>query len=46
VSYILGELAALPDAQAALAAAAERDVSVPRQPVIEVDADGAWIRLR
>ncbi len=44
--HTLAELAQLPDLQAVFAKAAERDVSAPIQPVIEVDSDGAWLRLR
>jgi 8-oxo-dGTP pyrophosphatase MutT (NUDIX family) len=43
--HILAELAQLPDVAGALAAAAGRDVSVPVQPMIEVDSEGAWLRL-
>jgi 8-oxo-dGTP pyrophosphatase MutT (NUDIX family) len=42
----LTELAELSDVPAVLAAADQRDVSTPIRPVIEVDADGAWLRLR
>jgi hypothetical protein len=43
--YTLGELARYPDVDAVLDAAAHRDVSEPVRPVVEVDPDGAWLRL-
>jgi 8-oxo-dGTP pyrophosphatase MutT (NUDIX family) len=39
------ELAGYSHVDSALAGAAGRDLSVPVQPVIEVDEDGAWLRL-
>ncbi|HEY7226353.1 MAG TPA: NUDIX hydrolase [Micromonosporaceae bacterium] len=42
--HTLGELAGYADVDAVLAAASGRDVSVPVRPVIEVDADGVWLR--
>jgi 8-oxo-dGTP pyrophosphatase MutT (NUDIX family) len=43
--HILTELARLPDVASAIAAATGRDLSRPVQPVVEVDADGAWLRV-
>jgi len=43
--YTLGELALYTDIDAVLAAADQRDVSAPVRPVVEVDPDGAWLRL-
>jgi 8-oxo-dGTP pyrophosphatase MutT (NUDIX family) len=43
---VLTDLAGFADVAAALAAAARRDVSEPVHPVIEVDGDGIWLRLR
>lgn len=43
--HTLATLARFPDVASAVAAAAQRDVSVPIQPVVEVDADGTWLRL-
>jgi 8-oxo-dGTP pyrophosphatase MutT (NUDIX family) len=43
--YTLGELARYTDIDAVLAAADQRDVSAPVRPVVEVDPDGAWLRL-
>jgi 8-oxo-dGTP pyrophosphatase MutT (NUDIX family) len=43
--HTLGELARYPDIDAVVDAAAERDVSTPVRPVVEVDPDGAWLRL-
>jgi 8-oxo-dGTP pyrophosphatase MutT (NUDIX family) len=42
--YTLAELARYDDVTAVLAAAGGRDLSTPVQPVIEVDADGVWLR--
>jgi 8-oxo-dGTP pyrophosphatase MutT (NUDIX family) len=39
------ELNGYSSVDSALAGAAGRDLSVPVQPVIEVDEDGAWLRL-
>jgi 8-oxo-dGTP pyrophosphatase MutT (NUDIX family) len=44
--YTLTELARFPDVASAIVAAAQRDVSTPVRPAIEVDADGVWLRLR
>jgi len=44
--HTLAELARFPDMASAIAAAAGRDVSEPVRPVVEVDADGTWLRLR
>jgi 8-oxo-dGTP pyrophosphatase MutT (NUDIX family) len=43
---VLTDLAGFADVASALAAAAHRDVSEPVRPVIEVDEEGAWLRLR
>lgn len=43
---VLTDLAGFADVASALAAAARRDVSEPVRPVIEVDEDGTWLRLR
>jgi 8-oxo-dGTP pyrophosphatase MutT (NUDIX family) len=43
--HTLGELARHRDIEAVLAAAADRDITTPVQPVIEVEPDGAWLRL-
>lgn len=43
--HTLTELSRYPDVAAMLAAAADRDVSEPIRPVLEVDADGTWLRL-
>jgi len=43
--HTLGELASYPDIDAVIEAAADRDVSTPVRPVVEVDPDGAWFRL-
>jgi 8-oxo-dGTP pyrophosphatase MutT (NUDIX family) len=43
--HTLADLARYPDVAAVLAAAPERDVSVPVRPVVEVDAGGVWLRL-
>lgn len=43
--HTLAELAGFPDVASALAAAAHRDISEPVRPVLEVDADGTWLRL-
>ncbi len=43
--YTLGELARYADIDAVIAAADQRDVSAPVRPVVEVDPDGAWLRL-
>jgi 8-oxo-dGTP pyrophosphatase MutT (NUDIX family) len=43
--HTLTELAGFPDVASAIAAAARRDVSTPICPVVEVDADGVWLRL-
>jgi 8-oxo-dGTP pyrophosphatase MutT (NUDIX family) len=43
---VLTELAGFADVASALAAAAQRDVSEPVRPVIEVDEEGTWLRLR
>ena len=43
---VLTDLAAFTEVAAALAASAQRDVSEPIRPVIEVDEDGTWLRLR
>lgn len=44
--HTMAALAHVPDVASAIAAAAERDLSEPIRPVIEVDADGTWLRLR
>jgi 8-oxo-dGTP pyrophosphatase MutT (NUDIX family) len=44
--HVLTELAGFADVASALAAAAQRDVSEPVRPVIEVDEEGTWLRLR
>ena len=44
--HTLAELARFPDVVSAIAAAAGRDLSEPVRPVVEVDADGVWLRLR
>lgn len=43
---VLTDLTGFADVDSALAASARRDVSEPVRPVIEVDEDGAWLRLR
>lgn len=43
---VLTDLAEFADVASALAAAAGRDVSEPVRPVLEVDEEGAWLRLR
>jgi hypothetical protein len=43
--YTLRELAQYADVDAVLDAAAHRDVSAAVRPVVEVDPDGAWLRL-
>ena len=43
--YTVAELARFPDVASVLAAGNARDVSAPVRPLIEVDADGAWVRL-
>jgi 8-oxo-dGTP pyrophosphatase MutT (NUDIX family) len=43
--HTLAELARYADIDTVLAAAATRDVSAPVRPVVEVDPDGAWLRL-
>src|SRR5690606_3849183 len=43
---VLTDLAGFADVASALAASARRDVSEPVRPVIEVDEDGTWLRLR
>jgi 8-oxo-dGTP pyrophosphatase MutT (NUDIX family) len=43
--HTLGELARYPDIDAIVASAADRDISAPVRPVLEVDPDGAWLRF-
>jgi 8-oxo-dGTP pyrophosphatase MutT (NUDIX family) len=43
--HVLAELERYADVSSALAAAVGRDVSAPVRPVVEVDADGTWLRL-
>ena len=43
--YTLRELAGYRDVDAVIEAAAGRDVSAPVRPVLEVDPDGAWLKL-
>jgi 8-oxo-dGTP pyrophosphatase MutT (NUDIX family) len=43
--YTLGELAGFADVDAVIAASHQRDVTAPVRPVVEVDPDGAWLRL-
>jgi 8-oxo-dGTP pyrophosphatase MutT (NUDIX family) len=43
--YTLAELARFSDVDAVIAASDQRDVSAPVRPVVEVDPDGAWLRL-
>lgn len=44
--HTLAELARFADVASAIAAAAGRDLAEPVRPVVEVDADGVWLRLR
>ena len=44
--HTLATLADFPDVASAIAASVTRDLSKPIQPVVEVDADGTWLRLR
>lgn len=44
--HTLAALARYGDVASALTGAGGRDVSVPIEPVIEIDADGVWLRLR
>jgi 8-oxo-dGTP pyrophosphatase MutT (NUDIX family) len=39
------ELARFPDVTSAIAAATGRDVSTPIQPLVEFDAEGAWLHV-
>jgi 8-oxo-dGTP pyrophosphatase MutT (NUDIX family) len=43
--HTLAELARFPDVASAIEAAAGRDISEPVRPVVEFDADGAWLRV-
>ncbi len=43
--HTLAELARYPDIDAVVGAAADRDISAPVCPVLEVDPDGSWLRL-
>ncbi len=43
--HTLRELAQYPDIDTLMAASAARDVSVPVRPIIQVDPDGAWMKL-
>jgi 8-oxo-dGTP pyrophosphatase MutT (NUDIX family) len=43
--HMIGQLAGYSTIDSVLAGSIGRDLSEPVQPVVEVDADGAWLRL-